>query len=218
VIVLDKTQAKELIFSLRLILIGVFFWVIKVKYFTFFWLSENYFLNVVGLEIIGTLLILTGIIIIHRVYPFAYSSLAILLNWIILGINIIEILNFFIFNNFYIYLLNKYTPFIMSFMLFVISKLLKSGTKYFGNLELSKKWDYIGVVIFFGFSIPYYILISLEICGYISIDTIRLTKKFILLFLPLTVVILSFFLYYLHVIIMSFKFLLDINKNNINKN
>ncbi|MBN2546435.1 MAG: hypothetical protein JXB50_11610 [Spirochaetes bacterium] len=211
---MDKTETQELMFSLKLILIGVFFWVIKVKYFTFFWLSENYFLNVIGLEIIGTILILIGIIIIHRVYPFAYSSLAILLNWLILGINLIEILNFFLFKNYYIFLLNKYTPFIMSLMLFVISKLLKSGTKYFGNLELSKKWEYIGIVIFFGFSIPYYIFISLEICGYISVDSIKLTRKFILFFLPLTVIVLSFFFYYLHAIIMSFKFLLNIKKNN----
>ena len=209
---MDKNQTQELIFSLQVILVGIFFWVIKVKYFTIFWLPQYHFLNVFGLEIIGTILIMIGIFIIHRVYPFAYSYIAILLNVLILIINLLE---FFLFRFRIFREIQEYTPFIMSLMLVFISKIMESGTRYFGSTNLPDKWKHIGVIIFFGFSIPYYTYISMSLCGFITYDTIQISMKIIVLFLPLSLTLLFLFFYYLHTIIITFKFMYKIKKLDI---
>ena len=189
---MDKTQTKEFVFSLKLILVGIFFWIIKVRYLTFFWLPEFHFFNVFGLEIVGTILILTGISIINRIYPFAYAMLA---NVIIYVILIINILDFFLFR-FRVYReLQQYTPFVMSVVLIVIAKLLESGIKYFGNKDLSRKWKYLAVIIFFGFSIPFYIYVSMNVAGFITYKGFAITLKIILMFLPIVLSLIFFFLY-----------------------
>lgn len=210
---MDRTETKILVNSLKLIVIGIFFWILKIKYITLFFFPKSYVLNQIGFEIIGTILILTGLFIIHRVYPFAYSSFAILLCWFIAFINIIEILNYFIIKSYYIYILNKYLPFLMSLLLFLIARLLKSAVKYFGDLNLSKKWDAISLVILFGFSIPYYAFTSLEIYGFLSLEKARFGKAFFLLFTPLFIIILYLFFYYIYTLANTFKFLNHITKN-----
>jgi hypothetical protein len=201
---LDKNQTQELIFSLQIILVGIFFWVIKVRYFTFFWLPRLHFLNVFGLEIIGKILIMIGILIIHRVYPFAYSYIAILLNAFIL---ILNLLDFFLFRYKLFREIQEYTPFIMSLMLVFISKIMESGTRYFGSTNLPDKWKHIGVITFFGFSLPYYLYISMSLCGFITYDTIQVSMKIITLFLPLILTLLFLFFYYLNTLVITFKFL-----------
>jgi len=207
---LDKTQTKEFVFSLKLILVGIFFWIIKVRYFTFFWLPEFHFLNVFGLEIVGTILILIAITIINRVYPFAYAMLANLMIYLILVINILD---FFLFR-FRIYReLQQYTPFLMSILLIVIAKLLESGIKYFGNKELSKNWKYLSVIIFFGFSIPFYSYVTLNIAGFITYKGFTLSPKIVLIFSPIVLSLIFFFLYYIRILVKSFKYLASVQKN-----
>jgi hypothetical protein len=200
---LDKNQTKELINSFKLILIGIFFWVIKVRYFTF-WLSKYNVLNIVGLEIIGTILIFIGLIIIHRVYPFPHSIAAVILNIIILVINILD---FFLFKYKLFRYMQEYTPFIMSLELIIISKLMELGLRYFENSELSKKWRNIDIIIFFGFSIPYYTYTSLNLCGFIRYEIFVFSPKLIILFLPLIITLFSFFIYYIHTLILSLNYL-----------
>jgi hypothetical protein len=205
----DKNQTQELIFSLRIILVGILFWVIKVRYFTFFWLPRLHFLNVFGLEIVGSVLILIGIMIIHRVYPFAYSYIAILLILLILVINILD---FFFFRFRVFREIQEYTPFVMSLMLVFVAKIMESGTRYFGDQNLPEKWKHISVIIFFGFSIPYYTYVSANLCGFIKYDMISIEAKFVALFLPLLLTLLFFFFYYLHTIVITFKFLYDVKR------
>lgn len=209
---MDKTQTKEFVFSLRLILVGIFFWIIKIRYFTFFWLPEFHFLNVFGLEVVGTILILIGITIINRVYPFAYAMLA---NFLIYIILILNILDFFLFR-FWLYReLQQYVPFVMSILLIVIAKLLESGIKYFGNKDLSRKWKYLAVIIFFGFSIPFYSYVTLNIVGVITYEGFALTLKVILMFIPIVLSLIFFFLYYIHILLKSFQYLANVEKNGL---
>lgn len=206
---MDKTQTKEFVFSLKLILIGIFFWIIKVRYFTFFWLPEFHFLNVFGLEIIGTVLILIGITIIHRIYPFAYAMVANVLIYIILAINILD---FFLFR-FKLYReIQQYTPFLMSIVLIVIAKLLEYGIKYFGNKDLARKWKYLAFIIFFGFSIPFYSYVSFNIAGFIKYQGVMITPKIVLILLPIVISLLFCFFYYIRILVMSFKYLGNIQK------
>lgn len=206
---MEKNQTKELVISLILILIGIFFWIIKIRYFTYFFLPQNHFLNKFGYEIIGTILILIGVIITKRIYPFVYSLIAEILVYIILILNILE----FILHDFEVFKeITSYLPFIMSLELFFVSKIFETGLRYFGNIELSKKWKYFSIIIFFGFSIPYYLFTSLSLCGLIKYEGFKLTNKIIGLFIPLGIVVLFFFLYYLHYLIKSLQFLLKLNK------
>ncbi len=208
---MDKTQTKEFAFSLKLMLVGIFFWIIKVRYFTFFWLPEFHFLNAFGLEIVGTILILAGISIINRIYPFAYAMLA---NVMIYAILIVNILDFFLFR-FRIYReLQQYTPFLMSLLLIVIAKLFESGIKYFGDKDLSRKWKYLAVIIFFGFSIPFYIYVSMNVAGFITYKGFSVTFKIALMFLPIVLSLTFFFLYYINILVMSFKYLNSVQKNS----
>ena len=207
--ILEKHRTKELVFSLILILVGILFWVVKIRYFTYFFFPLDHFLNKFGYEIIGTILILIGVIIIKRIYPFVYSIVAEILVYIILILNILE----FFLHNFEIFKeIIAFLPFIMSLELFFVSKILETGLRYFGNIDLSKKWKYFSVIIFFGFSLPYYLLTSLSLCGLIKYEGFKFTKKMIGLFTPLVIVLLFFFLYYLHYLIKSLQFLLKISK------
>jgi hypothetical protein len=207
---LEKNQTRELVFSFKLILIGIFFWVIKVKYFTFFWLPEFHILNIFGFEIIGTILILIGVCIIHRIYPFAFSNIARVLIIFILLMNISDFIFFRykIFRDFQLY-----APFIMSLMLVLISKLMQSGLRYFGNRDLSHRWMHFSTIILFGFSLPYYLLISAKLCGFIQYDDFQITPKFIILFSPVAIIILSVFIYFIVSLVMSFNFLNKVQKD-----
>lgn len=166
-------------------------------------------LNLFGFEIIGTILILIGIIVIHRVYPFVYSSIAIILNILIL---IINILDFFLFKYKIFRDMQQYTPFLMSLMLILASKLMESGLRYFGSSELAEKWRNIGVIIFFGFSIPYYTYVSLNVCGFIAYDVFEFNAKILFLFLPLILTMLFLFFYFIHALFLSLRFLQKVQK------
>ena len=196
-------------FFLKIILVGIFFWVIKVRYFTFFWLSPYDILNLFGFEIVGTILILIGILVIHRVYPFVYSSIAIILNILIL---IINILDFFLFRFKIFREIQQYTPFLMSLMLIFVSKLMENGLRYFGSNELADKWRNIGIIIFFGFSIPFYTYVSLNVCGFIAYDVFQFSPKILFLFLPLLLTFLFLFFYYIHALFFTFRFLQKVQK------
>lgn len=204
---MDKSETDIFLRSLKLILIGIFFWIIKIKYFTIFLFPKGFILNELGVELIGTIIILLGLLIINRVYPFVYSSFALFLCCFIGCINLLEIFNYFFIKSYHLYILNKYIPFFMSILLFFIAKLLKIGIKYFGNIELSKKWETIGVVILFGFSIPYYAFVSLEIKGFLMFEKAVFDKTFFLLFLPLFFVIITLFFYFITTLVKTFKFL-----------
>jgi hypothetical protein len=207
---LDKNQTKELAFSLMIIIIGIIFWLVKIRYFTFFWLPELHPLNVFGLEIIGTILILIGIIIIFRVYPFPYSYPSLVLIVFILVTNILD----FIFYRYKIYRdIQQYSPVLIFLMLILISKLMESGLRYFGNKELSKEWKYLAIIILYGFTMPYYIFVSMNLCRFITYEGFKITLKFVLIFLPIAISIISISIYYIRVIILSFGFLLKIHKD-----
>ncbi len=105
-----------------------------------------------------------------------------------------------------------YTPFLMSLMLIFVSKLMESGLHYFGSNELAIKWKNSGVIIFFGFSIPFYTYASLNVCGFIAYDVFQFNAKVLLLFLPLILTIIILFFYYLHTLILSFRFLQNVKK------
>ena len=172
---------------------------------THFLLKDNHFLNLFGFEIIGTILILIGLIITRRIYPFIFTFFAELLTYVIL---IMNILNFIFYKNYTYQQIQYYSPFVMSLSILLISKILENGLRYFGNVELARKWRYFSIIIFFGFSLQYYLYTSLYICGFIRLEHITLNLKLILLFLPFGLLIIFFFLYYLWHIILSFKFLL----------
>jgi hypothetical protein len=95
----------------------------------------------------------------------------------------------------------------MSLMLVIISKLLESGIRYFGDSDLSKKWRYIAVVIFYGFSIPYYIYVSMDLCGFIKPNIFEYRPLVLVLFSPVILTILYLFIYYIHTLIISANFL-----------
>lgn len=210
---MEKNQTKELVYSMILIIIGILFWIIKIRYFTYFFLPSQHFLNKFGYEIIGTILILIGIVIIKRIYPFVFSIIAEILIYIILILNFLE---FFLHDLQIFKEITAYLPFIMSLELFFVSKIFETGLRYFGNIDLSKKWKYFSIIIFFGFSIPYYLFTSLILCGLLKYESFKFTKKMIGLFTPLIFVLSFFFLYYLNYLIKSLKFLLKINKEKRN--
>ena len=91
---MDKEQTKELLVSLKIIIVGIFFWVLKPRYLTILFLSNNNFFNMFGFEIIGTILVLIGVMIIFRSYPFAYSLVS---SMYIVFIFIINILDFILY-------------------------------------------------------------------------------------------------------------------------
>ncbi len=207
---MDKNRTQELIVSSRLILIGMIFWVIKLQYFTFFWLPENAFFANIGFEILGTIVILTGIIIIYRIYPFIDSIIA---KYMLIAILLLNAVQFFLYNNIVFRQIHSFVPVMMSLVLFIITKLMKHSLRYFSNDELSAKWDMLGNTIFFGFSIPFYIFIAAHICNLIKYDTIlKPTVKILFLFIPIGIIILIFFIYFIRILFSTLKFL-NLQKN-----
>ena len=111
---MDKEQTKELLVSLKIIIVGIFFWVLKPRYLTILFLSNNNFFNMFGFEIIGTILVLIGVMIIFRSYPFAYSLVS---SMYIVFIFIINILDFILYENFGYRAFQEYSVFFTSIML-----------------------------------------------------------------------------------------------------
>jgi hypothetical protein len=211
---LDKNQTKDFIIALEIILIGIFFWILKTHYITVFFLNDYHFLNVIGLEIVGTILLLAGIHIIHRVYPFVYSLPAQILLYLILAVHI---LSFFFYSSPLFKSFNQFTPFVMSLVLILVSKLMENGIHYFGNKDLSRKWRYLAIIIFFGFSIPYYGYTAMKECGFITYQGFKWDTKIILLGLPVILILFFCALYYIVILIQSFSYLNDVNKGKIKK-
>lgn len=123
-----------------------------------------------------------------------------------------NILEFFLFKYKIFREIQLYTPFLMSLMLILVSKLMESGLHYFGSNELAVKWKNSGVIIFFGFSIPFYTYISLNVCGFIAYDVFQFKVKILILFIPLILTIIILFFYYLHTLILSFRFLQNVKE------
>ena len=207
---MDKNQTKELILSLKLILIGIVFWIIR--YFLFFLIKQDSIFNAVRVEIIGTILIIVALTIIQRIYPFAHTILALILTYLLLAANILHIF-LYLYKNEYYRIFNWYMLFALSIILILISKIVESGLRYFKNRELSHKWRYLIFIIFFGISIPLYFFISLYLCDIISFNKIIINTKTILIFLPLVITVIIVILYYLIVLIKSFNFLSKIQNN-----
>ena len=207
---MDKDQTKELIFSFRIIIVGIFFWVFRTKLFTNIFLPSNNIFNIFDSQIIGTFLILIGVTIIRRIYPFAYTGIS---KFFIYMIFIYNLLSLMLYQNPLFNQLMQYNIFYQSIMLFFIAKLLQHGLKYFGAGDLSKKWKYFGVIVFFGLSIPVYAFVSLRICGFISFQSFSLSAKFILIFSPLFITVLIFLILYLRFLLQSFNFLSQLNQS-----
>ncbi len=211
---MDKDQTKELLLSLKLILVGIAFWVIKPRYFLFFLIKPNTLLSIVGLEIVGTVIMVVGLTMIHRIYPFAHTIIALLLTYLVFATNILDII--FYKNEIY-QVIALYFPILMSIVLILISKIMESGLRYFKNRALSRKWRYLTFIIFFGYSLPFYTFVSLKVCNFISFNGIFIDTKAILIFLPLVITMVIFVLYYLIMLIKSFNFLSRIqNKGKLN--
>lgn len=194
---------------MRLIIVGIFFWVLKPRYITSFFLPPDNFLNMFGFEIIGTILVLIGILIIFRVYPFAYSIIS---SVYILFILLINILDFFLYNNADFKKFQEYSVFFTSIMLIFISKLVQDGLRHFGSSELARKWSGFAIIIFFGISIPSYTYLTLKNLGCISFSFHTITKNMILGFLPVGIVALFCMAYYLIYLAKSLKYLSSIQK------
>lgn len=128
---------------------------------------------------------------------------------------IMNVLNFFLYNLEIFKRMQLYTPFLMSLMLMFIAKLMVNALIYFGNSELSYKWKYIGEIIFYGFSLPYYTLVSIKVCGIVSFKLNSITPGLIVLFLPLVFIVLSLLIYYLHTLVLTFRFLLKLQEKGI---
>ena len=211
---MDKNQTKELLLSLKLILVGIAFWIIRPRYFLFFLIKQETIFNTVVFVIIGTIIIIVALTMIHRVYPFAHTILALILSYFLLIVNILYV---FLYRNEYYRAFSLYIPFIISIVLILISKILESGLRYFRNRELSRKWRYFVFIIFFGVSIPLYLFISLKIFGIISFNKIEIDTKAVLIFLPIAITILILVLYYIIILIKSFNFLSKIKNNTKSK-
>ena len=97
---------------------------------------------------------------------------------------VMNILDFFLFRFKIFRELQQYTPFLMSLMLVLVSKLMENGLHYFGSNELAEKWRNIGIIIFYGFSIPFYTFVSFNVCGFIAYDVFQFSPKILILFLP----------------------------------
>lgn len=211
---MDKNQTKELINSFKLILIGIIFWVVKPRYVTYFLLDEFNILNIFGFEIIGTILIMIGLIISRRIYPFIYLFIAEILIYVIFILNLLE---FFLFKYKIFQEIQSFLPFLMSLSLIFISKILENGLKYFKNVELSRKWKYLSVIILFGITIPYYLFNTFRICGFIKFNNIEITSKILLFSIPAFFTVIVLFLLYLRYLILSFRYLVRLKKEQISK-
>lgn len=208
---MDKERSRDVIMSFRLIIVGIFFWIIKVKYITQYFLPENHFFNSVGLEIVGTIMILVGITCIRRLYPFAFAMIS---QVYIIFIALFHTLHLFLYKNSIFAAIYNYNFFLTTIMLFFIAKLFQNGLRYFGGSELSRKWKYFAIIIFSGLIIPIYLFTTLYICGFITFKGFQFNSPIILLFIPFLLAILSIALFYLKYLVKSFNFLSAIEKNN----
>ncbi len=209
---MDKEQSKDLLWPLRIIIVGIFFWVIKPRYLTILFLPADNFFNVFGLEIIGTILVLIGVFIIYRIYPFPFTMISTVYIVFLLLYNISELIfgryNFFI-------TLKLYSPFFISIMLVFVSKIIQDGLRHFGSTELSRKWSYFAIITFFGFSVPYYVFVSMSVLGFCRFDDFynyKITSNSVLLFLPVLIAFAFFLIYFVYYLIVSYKYLVGIQK------
>lgn len=206
---MDKEQTKELLNSLRIIIVGIFFWVLKPRYFTAIFLSGDNFFNVFGFEIIGTILVLIGVMIIFRSYPFAYSLIS---SIYIIFIFVINILDFILYGSYGYRAFQEYSFFFTSIMLVFISKLMQDGLRHFGSTELARKWSSFAIIIFFGFTVPNYTYLTLKNLGYITLNQVVINGRVFIAFLPAIAVFLFCMAYYLSYLIRSYKYLSNIQK------
>ena len=208
---MDKNETKWLTVSLKLILIGIVFWVVKPRYLTHFILPEDNFLNAYGFELIGTILIMTGLVITRHVYPFFYTFFA---EGFAVVVFVLNVLNFFLRDNEIFRQINCYDTFFMSLCLFFVSKLLENGLRYFGAPELARKWRYFAIIIFFGFTIPFYMTTTLFVCDLIQRESFVVTGKLIGLAIPFLITIISAVIFYVVYLVKSFGFLNQIQREN----
>ncbi|HNZ25662.1 MAG TPA: hypothetical protein PK385_00915 [Spirochaetota bacterium] len=211
---MDKNQTNELINSFKLILIGIIFWVVKPRYVTYFLLDEFNVLNIFGFEIIGTILIMIGLIISRRIYPFVYLFVAEIFIYLIFVLNLLE---FFLFKYKIFQEIQSFLPFLMSLTLVFISKILENGLKYFKNVELSRKWKNLSGIILFGIALPYYLFNTFRICGFIKFNNIEITSKVLFLSIPALLTVAVLFLLYLRYLILSFRYLVRLKKEQAAK-
>lgn len=206
---MDKKETIVLIRSLRLIIVGIFFWIFKIQYISYFIIPDSKLFKLLSLDIIGTLLILIGTSMISSIYPFAYTRICRVYAYIIL---IFHILHFFLYKNPVFQVIEYYNPFFQSFMLYFVSKTMQHGLKYFGSIDLARKWRNFAVIMFFGICMPYFTFTSLTISGFITLnaDLSLFTPRIILLFTPLLLTILGCIIYYTFNLISSFRYLWDI--------
>ena len=208
---MDKNETKWLTVSLKLILVGIVFWVVKPRYLTHFILPENNFLNAFGFELIGTILIMAGLVITRHVYPFFYTFFAEGFAVVVFALNV---LNFFFRENEIFRQINCYDTFFMSLCLFFVSKLLENGLRYFGAPELARKWRYFAIIIFFGFTIPFYMITSMFVCDLVQRESVVITGKLIGLAIPFLITIASAMIVYIYYLVKSFGFLQQIQREN----
>lgn len=206
---MDKRETKVLIRSLRLIIVGIFFWIFKIQYISYFLFPDNEFFKVFTLEIIGTIMILIATTMISSIYPFAYTRISRGYCYFIL---VLHILHFFLYKNPVFKVIELYNPFFQSFMLYFVSKTMQHGLKYFGSVELARKWRNFAVIMFFGICGPYFTFTSLIISGFVTVnfDLTLLKPRTILLFTPLLLTIISCVIYYTVNLVRSFRYLWDI--------
>jgi len=210
----DKEQTKELLVSLKIIIVGIFFWVLKPRYLTILFLSNNNFFNMFGFEIIGTILVLIGVMIIFRSYPFAYSLVS---SMYIVFIFIINILDFILYENFGYRAFQEYSVFFTSIMLVFISKLMQDGLRHFGSTELARKWSSFASIIFFGFSLPAFTFLTLKNLGYVTLNLINIDGTVFIRLLPVVIVLSFCMIYYMYYLVRSFKYLSNIQKKYLKK-
>lgn len=194
---------------MRLIIVGIFFWIIKPRYLTNIIFDETNFFNVFGFEIIGTILVLIGVAIIFRVYPFAYSIISGIYILFILAINILD---FFLYNNPSYKAFQEYSIFFTSIMLIFITKLIQDGLRHFGSTDLARKWSSFAIIISVGFTIPYYIFLTLKNYGFITFHIPSISGKMFLHLAPVIVVLLFCFGYYMYYLVKSINYLTAIQK------
>ncbi|MCG8570910.1 MAG: hypothetical protein MJB14_12295 [Spirochaetes bacterium] len=206
---MDKNQAKELIQAFRLIIIGLIFWLFSTKNLFILFYPESALLHIIDTQIIGTILIMIGVIIIRSFYPLAYSAVSVVF---IIFILIINILNMIFFRNPGYHTFSHYNIFFNSFMLFLIAKLFQNGLKYYGSMELSHRWRYIALILFFGFTVPCYTLTTMIVSRFVIFSQIKLNFRYLVVFFPILATFILLVLYYLRNLYYSFQFLQSVNK------
>lgn len=212
---MDKEQTKELLLSLRLIIVGTFFWLLKPKFFLSFFLRCDSLCSILGLEIVGTILILIAILIIFFVFPFTYSLISCVY---IIFVLVLDVLDFFLYRNPHYQLVQRYSLFFMALMLFFVAKLMQEGLRHFGSTGLSRKWADFSLWIFFGFCIPDYILVTLYNFGLLTLPSGKTLQDVTLMLSPVIIITAFCLLYYICFLVKSFQYLSSIQKKYNKKN